>query len=399
MVAEELVGVNKKEQLRATIESRSLADLMDTNIVTVRPDETLNDVIKKMTELDLHEMPISPEGKYLSGVVSFGTLIQRKNLSITTKAETVMVSPHEVTPKTTVTEVAEILVSSGFRQIPVVEDRRIRGTVSRTQLLKIIQDIRDIKDIPVSAVMSTDVQTVHEDDQVMDAVTTMRNLDIRVLPVVDSMDRLSGIIGIKDVANYNWRERNRQTVGELIGNNFPIQVKVNSVAIYPPATVSPSTTLGEAARIMTDKNISSLPVVENGTMQGIITKYDMIELLASFRQRNYMYMQITGLGEDDRFAVEQMERVITQSIQKIAKMTQPMLFTLHVGKYNHVGLNYKYSLHGRLTVDGRLYIGTSVDWDLIKATTELMKVFERQIIERKEEIKQHRKYTRNIGHS
>ena len=67
--------------------------------------------------------------------------------------------------------------------------------------------------------------------------------------------------------------------------------------------------------------------------------------------------------------------------------------------YNDEGLNYKYSLHGRLTTDDKVFTASSVDWDLIRATADLMRTFERRVIEHKELKLEHRRKTRNIGHS
>jgi CBS-domain-containing membrane protein len=266
-------------------------------------------------------------------------------------------------------------------------------------MLKLIQRIRELTMIPVEEVMSTQVRTVHLKTSVSDAVQTMRTMDIRVLPVVDDGNRLIGVVGIKDIANYNWTEKNRATTGELIGENRPSTVEVGSVLVEPAVTVGPATTLGEAAKVMLDRNISSLPVVEGGILRGIVTKYDFVELVASLRQRNVVYTQISGLGEDDRFALDMMSKEIEISMKKISPIETPMLFTLHVGRYNEVGgTNYKYTLHARLITDDKVYNGNSADWDLIRATADLMRNIERRVIEHKEEKIQHRKRSRNIGH-
>jgi hypothetical protein len=94
-----------------------------------------------------------------------------------------------------------------------------------------------------------------------------------------------------------------------------------------------------------------------------------------------------------------MVKEIDTSMRKISPITTPMVFNLHVGMYNDEGLKYKYSLHGRLTTDDKVYTASSVDWDLIRATASLMKTFERRVIEHKEEKLEHRRRTRNIGHS
>lgn len=395
----EIAGIKKREQLRSMVEATKITDLMSKRFDFVSPEDQLSDVLKKMGQLDLHEMPVSLDGKRLMGVVSYGTLLKRRNLPITTKAGSITVMPQEVTPDTLVTEVAEAFMTSGFRQIPVVKGQNIQGIIARTDLIKIVEGIKELRDLKVRDIMTEDVQTVGLEDPVETALLSMKNLTIRTLPVVDGEGNLTGIVGIKQVANYNWKERKRETVGEMTGDNSPVKVKVSSIALDSVYTVNEDATLGEAVKAMLEHNVSTLPVIEGSRLVGIITKYDIIELLASFRQRDMVYTQITGLDQEDRFAADQMEKDITASLQKIAKITRPMLFTLHVTKYNAQGNTNKYSLNGRLTTESKVWVASAVDWDLNKATISLMQHLERRVIERKEEKLDHRKKAKNIGHS
>lgn len=398
MPAEELVGVNKKERIRTEVDGMSLDTLMSTDFITVLPSDKINDVLKKMSEMDIHEVPVTADGKRLLGIVSYGTLLKRRNLSIDAKAETVMTMPQLVTPATPVSEVAELFIHSGYREVPVVSDGKIAGIVSRTGLLRVIRDVRELQRIPVSEIMSPDVRTVKLDTSVRDAVKNMSALEVRVLPVVDANDRIIGVVGIKDIAKMNWYERIRQTVGEVAGDKDPVDVTVGSVAVEPAVVAPPDMDLGEAARIMEERRISTLPVVEEGKILGIVTKYDLMELIASLRQRNMMYTQISGLREDDRFSQDMMLKLIEQSVKKISPIETPMLFNLHVGMYNDEGLNYKYSLRGRLITNDRVFTASAVEWDLIRATADLMQRLERRVIEHKEMKLEHRRKTRNIGH-
>jgi CBS domain-containing protein len=303
--------------------------------------------------------------------------------------------PQEITPDTPITEVAEAFLTSGFRQIPVVSGQVIQGMVSRTDLIGIVKNIKELEELKVYDIMTEDVQTIGTDDPVDAAVLSMKNLTIRTLPVVNDRGQLTGIIGIKQVANYNWREKRRETVGEVTGGNSPVEIKVSSIALNSVFTIRSTATLGEAVDEMLKNNISTLPVVDDGDLVGILTKYDIIELLASFRQRDMVYTQITGLDHEDRFAMDEIDNTITQSLHKIAKISRPMLFTLHVTKYHANGGSLKYSLNGRLITEGRIWVASAVDWDLIKATNSLMQRFERRVIEKKEERLAHRKKNRN----
>jgi CBS domain-containing protein len=398
MNAQEIAGMKKREQLRSMIEAIKLTDLMTKGFDTVSPEEQLSDVLKRMGQLDLHEMPVSLDGKRLMGVVSYGTLLKRRNLPITTKAGSIAVMPQEITPDTLVTEAAEAFMTSGFRQIPVVRGQIIQGIISRTDMIKIVQGIKDLRELKVRDIMTEDVQTVGSEDPVEAALLSMKNLTIRTLPVVGKENRLAGIVGIKQVANYNWRERKRETVGEMTGDNSPIKVNVSSVQLDSVITVEEGAALGRAVELMLEHKVSTLPVVDGQNLVGIITKYDIIELLASFRQRDMVYTQITGLDSEDKFAAEQMEKDITASLQKIAKISRPMLFTLHVTKYNSQATSNKYSLNGRLITENKVWVASAVDWDLNRATIDLMQRLERRVVERKEEKLDHRKKARNIGH-
>jgi hypothetical protein len=117
---------------------------------------------------------------------------------------------------------------------------------------------------------------------------------------------------------------------------------------------------------------------------GIITKYDILEMVASVRNRDMVYTQISGLEEEDRFSLDTMEREIQSGLAKISKFTRPLLFTIHVSKYNKEGSRAKYSLIGRLNTEGSHFMAKAVDWSLGQATVELMDRLDRVVKEKKE---------------
>lgn len=397
MTADELVGNNKRERLRAEVDAMGLGSIMNPGFETILPTDTINIALKKMKEFDIHEVPVTIDGGRLMGVISYGTLLKRRNLPIDTKVDTVMFMPEKVDLRTTITEVAEILINHGCRELPVSKDGYVVGTVSRSGMLRVVQAIKELQRIQAGDIMSQDVKAVRLDTSVKDAVQLMSMMEVRVLPVVDDKEKIIGVVGIKDIASFNWREKDRQTVGEVVGEKDPIEVKVGSVAVEPAMVASPSMNLGEVARTMLERGISTLPVVEDGAILGIITKYDLVELVASLRKRDVMYVQISGLSEEDSFSHNMMLSEIGGSMKKISSITTPMMFNLHVAAYKEEGLRYKYSLHGRLTTEERLFTASSVDWDLVRATSSLMKVFERRIIESKEErVAQRKKANRNL---
>jgi acetoin utilization protein AcuB len=115
--------------------------------------------------------------------------------------------------------------------------------------------------------MTRNPLTITGEATVTQALEIVEEYKLRHLPVVDDRDVLVGIVSEKDLLRANGEELIREVMtAEVI-------------------TVTEYTALEEAARIMADHRISSLPVMRNGRLVGIITETDLfkvfLELLAA----------------------------------------------------------------------------------------------------------------------
>lgn len=385
MVGESIEGLKKRELLRSLIDSNKVGDLMKKDFETVDPEMALSDVVAKMKSSDLHEIPVV-DGKKLLGVISYGTVIRKKNLVIGTKAKGMMESTPEITLETPITEIAEHFLASGYRQLPVTKGKVIQGIINRAGIISVLPKLKEIKGMKVGDLMSNDARSVHEKDHIKDAMGLMRELDVRTVPVVDDEDVLTGIIGIKDIVQYSWSGSGTQAQGrrDMGGNNSPVELEVRSLMHSDPITMKAEDSLMDVINTMVKKNISTVPIVSGERMVGVITKYDILELVASVRNRDMVYTQISGLEEEDRLSMDVMEKEIQSGLAKISKFTRPLLFTMHVSKYNNSGNNAKYSIIGRLSTEGDYFMAKAVDWSLGQATSELMDKLDRIVKEKKE---------------
>ena len=59
-----------------------------------------------------------------------------------------------------------------------------------------------------------------------------------------------------------------------------LQTSILEIAVKDVVTIEPNIDVGQAARIMREKNIGALPVVENGKLVGIVTERDFFKLIA-----------------------------------------------------------------------------------------------------------------------
>ncbi len=386
MVGETIEAVKRREVIRSQIDAFDITDLIDKKFVCVDPETAVSEAIAKMRAHDVHEMPVTEKCKKLVGVLSFGRIIRRKNLVTGMKVKSVMDLPPPITTTTPVTRVAEEFISTGYRHMTVMKNKNIVGVISRNAIASLVPKVKDLRNMKVQDIMSTSVQAVKESDSVKEALELMRSLDVRTLPVVDKSGQLSGIIGIKDIVNYSWfATSRRETVGEKVGNKDPVEVKVGSLEIEAVKTIEPNKLLSDAVDLMVKHDISTVPVVEKDKLVGVVTTYDVIQLLASYGKRDFVYTQITGLEAEDRYSLDVMEKEIQSGLAKIAKVTKPMLFTMHVTKYHPNGNTAKYSLNARLFTANGTFFGGSVNWNLGQATIDLMNVMQGRVMEMKEE--------------
>jgi CBS domain-containing protein len=126
--------------------------------------------------------------------------------------------------------------------------------------------------------MTADVITIYPDTAVPEAHQLMKREEIRRLPVVDSAGRLVGIVTLGDLRAAEPSPATSLSVWEL--NYLIANLTVDKIMTHDPVTVSPDSTIGEAARTMLENRVSGLPVLDDeGKVVGIITESDIFSMV------------------------------------------------------------------------------------------------------------------------
>ncbi|ABV32968.1 MULTISPECIES: CBS domain-containing protein [Pseudothermotoga] len=127
----------------------------------------------------------------------------------------------------------------------------------------------------VRDVMTTDVVTISPDASFSEAMELIRKRGVRRLPVVKN-DKVVGIITEKDLLSASPSQATTLDVWEL--TSLLGKLKIKQIMKKDVIHVHPNTPIEEAARIMTDKKIGSLIVLENERMVGIVTETDIFKV-------------------------------------------------------------------------------------------------------------------------
>ena len=108
--------------------------------------------------------------------------------------------PRTVDATDTITDAARVMRDSDIGDVVVIEDGQVSGIVTdRDIVVRAVSEGRDPDSTPVSEVCTTGVETIEPEASVDDALSLMREKDIRRLPVAKS-GRPVGIISLGDLA-------------------------------------------------------------------------------------------------------------------------------------------------------------------------------------------------------
>jgi CBS domain-containing protein len=120
-------------------------------------------------------------------------------------------------PDDTVASVARLMKENDIGPVPIVVDnnsKRLVGIVTDRDLaIKVVAAGRDPQMTPVRDVMTTNVITCRDDDDIETALDAMSTQQLRRIPVVDDGNMLLGIIAQADIAT---RMDKPEKTGEVV---------------------------------------------------------------------------------------------------------------------------------------------------------------------------------------
>lgn len=115
----------------------------------------------------------------------------------------------------------------------------------------------------VKEIMSKDIASLRSDDSIERAAQLMKQYNCGSIPVC-TQDKLIGIITDRDIA-----------LRSVASGDDVTQQRVGDVMTETVVFASPETDVNDAARLMSDRQIRRLPIVESNRLVGIVALGDI----------------------------------------------------------------------------------------------------------------------------
>jgi CBS domain-containing protein len=114
---------------------------------------------------------------------------------------------------------------------------------------------------------------------VYDAVTMMAEKEIGAVPIVED-SRLVGIVSERDYA--------RKVV---LKGRSSLETPVTEIMSFPVVSVTAAHTVEECMKMMTDKRIRHLPVIEGGKLVGIVSIGDLVNWVITAQREAISHLE------------------------------------------------------------------------------------------------------------
>ena len=370
-------------------------DVFSPKFKSVNQDDTLSACLSLLKEESTPVLVVlNSKGKYV-GVIAHRWIVRSRYDPSATKVESLMRPAPKASLQDSLSKVSRLMITSGISQLPVFTGEKLAGIVTDEDVIQgaVIGKWGSTK---VEEVMTKKPFFVEEDESVGAVLSLFRDQGISHVPVVRD-GNLVGIVSIQNIITSIFQPRQRQTVGDIVGEKVPVlSIPAKGIMTKPVITVLPETLLKDAVERMREFDISSLVVVRKGRPVGILTKRDLLEPLAEMempKQKISVQFSVKGVEIDD------IQRgVIMDDVESFANKYQKTLEAgaLFVYMKTH-GTNYKGQqlIHCRLQFRTRKgsFFSSSEGYGVEATFRTALDRLERQLL-RSQELAQEPEYTK-----
>lgn len=356
------------------LQETTLASVIEPLPATASPRDTLSTALGKMRKKGAHELPVIDSKGRLEGILSQEALLRRRRVPLTTTVDRLSVRPPRLTPSDSVVRAAKALLENNFQELPVVDDRtgKAVGQVTQWKLLKLLRGDPSVASMDASSVMSPDPVVVAQDETADRALVEMSKLNETTVPVVDGSGGLVGVVSASDILrSYAGTATPTNTMRKSRRRREGYHTTVEGFMTSPPLSAGRGTKVGALIDDMVELGASSVVIVEGERPVGIVTKGDLLGMMASLEPEEGCFMQITGMEGHDPFLTDELWSVIDPTVKRIAAHARPLTLHVHVMEH-HRSNGHRVECRVRMNTDNGLYVATSEDDNILRAVAEVM---------------------------
>lgn len=281
-----------------TTEQMLAKDYMTKDVVSVEIPSSRDDVLRILKRTGISGVPVVKEGR-LIGIVTRKDILHKPE---ETQIALLMSSePLTIRPDATLAEAAEVMTNCSVRRLPVVDNGMLVGLLSVSDLVSAVAKINDKREIR-SNFVSTQTFAIWEDTPLPVVGRVMELAQVDAMPILNSENRLTGIISERDLIRCSRIEDDVQTsdfstgtdddewTWESIRDNHTISYGVSKVElpnrpvrdfmVTKVIAVPNNAEVSDCALKMKRGRVDQMPIIDNDMrLSGMLFDRDVITAL------------------------------------------------------------------------------------------------------------------------
>lgn len=272
-----------------------------SEVVTVEIPGTREDVLEYLQDRGFSSVPvirIDDGGEQFRGLVTRGSLIEQPDedqLALLTR------EVPTIGRSASLTELAELVLESGERRVPVVEDGELLGIVTVTDLVRAIAEGESDGETTVGGLATREINTVYQATPLPVAERELSYAGVAYAVVLDEDGRQTGMLTEVDIIEVARVVQGESDPGDAVANqddewmwegikavgsrSIPtLNVEIPSTAVSEfmsesLVTVPKTRTARETAQSMLSNDIEQIPLLSGDELVGIVRDVDLLEAL------------------------------------------------------------------------------------------------------------------------
>jgi len=342
-----------------------VSEVMINDVFTLSRDDTMAKALSIMYEKRINQIPVIDKYEKYEGMV-FAKDFLNASAATSSKLKNFVVKTPVLSPADSIKRSTQLIVTTGNRALPVIEDAKLVGIISETDVIR----KTDFGNTSVDSVMA-DVTVIEDDSALDNALAKMRRYNISRLPVVDSNGDLIGVINALD------RAKILATPKERISKNSKTSSQKSAVKLAKVKDVMRKTVpvrIGAKIRDILHIFREQDEIVVLGDKNkpvGIVTARDALEIMLPRRDHPFINIANVSDHETRRTIEEQMTRFLKKIHGKRENVQSTIVYA---DKYK----TRKYSLRAKIIFAKHVVGAKAVGYDPLSASKKLISVLDRR---------------------
>lgn len=305
-------------------------------------------IISVIDSVRKHGGLIVYSGKNFKGIIdssSLGRTIQRidipKDMSVEKITDVVPILDN----KSSILDAIKYMHAARTNVLPYAHRNKVTGIVQRSTLLKSILSLGLASGATVKDIMNQIPVAVQYNSKLSTCMSTMKKYSVGRL-IINDGDKTVGIVSKRDIISSILPSDERKPM--LNQTIKPNDIRIDGIMVKDPISINYDKKVNDAIRSMIKNNISSVVVLRNSKIVGIITTYDIFEHVLLSNTPTEDNVHIGGFDDTTEEYRSEVEGLATKFMDKMGKLETVEVESLSL-RFKRLK-DYKYEVSARVSV-------------------------------------------------